>query len=332
MHPPSTTKSEILQKLVSARIEQAPPELRSWYGERGLRKQLSEFLDEDVDRTENQELAELFAHHCPVPGATASDYFNRWQPIRGLGWALIGIRFWSLDLDRPFVTVIASTELPSHQQVLAAAVEQLRHIYELFRPRHVRFFLPSHHPLQPTENGQYWEKRLLAAPIDDLLELPQPENYERVEIRRATDTINYPKYREAFAELLHSSPKHSEYTRLESEQDLAELARKGNLFEIVVDDSWAGTTAVDDDCEEGLKGYRMVEFLLKCDYRGKRLGTATQRHLVETLHREPGKRVLFGTIDARNQAPIRTARRLGRIDVGGYLWQTVDNVTDLGGV
>lgn len=329
MHRPSATKRDILQKLVTARVDQAPPELRSWYGERNLRRQLSESLEEDVDRTDNQELAELFAHHCPVPGARASDYFNRWQPIRGLGWGLVGIRFWSLDLNRPFITVVASTELPAHQQALATAVAELQHLYREFRPKHIRFFLPSHHPLQADGTGLFWEKRFLAAPIDKLLELPKPENFERVKLRPAT-TIDYPRYRRAFTELLRSSPKHAEYTRLESEQDLAELARDGNLFEIVVDERWAGTAAVDSDCEEGLKGYRMVEFLLTGDYRGQRLGTAAQRRLAEKLDRKSGRRVLFGSIDARNEAPIRTARRLGRIDIGGYLWQTIDNATDLG--
>lgn len=324
-------KRDILDKLVAAKLDQAALALKQWYGGRDLRKQFSEHLAEDIDRTDSRELAELFAHHCPVAGASPSDYRNRWQPIPALGWALIGIRFWSLDLDRPFITVVASTELPADQQALTTAALHLSHAYSMFKPKHVRFFLPAHHPLQPSGDQQFWEKRFLAAPINELLQQPLPENYQRVELRQAPETTNYPQYRQAYQELLHSSPEHSEYTRLESEEDLAELAQEGNLFDILVDGTWAGTAAVDTDGEEGLTGYRVVEFLLKGSFRGQRLGTAAQRHLAEKLQRQPEQQVLFGTIDSRNQAPRRTAKRLGRIDIGGYLWTTIDNTTTPGG-
>lgn len=256
MRSPNHSNREILDYFVTTRLGQAPPQLKGWYGEPTLRKQLSEALEEDVARLDSQQLAELFAHHCPIPEATVSDYYTRRHQLPGLGLALIGIRFWSLDLNRPFVTVIAAEELPNDQQALAAAAKRLHDEYHVFKSRHIRLLLPSNHDLQPEGQGQFWEKRFLAAPLAELLDQPLPQNYELVTLQQATDTSSYRAYQSAFEELLLSSPQHHEYTRLESEEDLAELAQAGTLFDILVDGSWAGIVAVDRQNEEGFEGYR----------------------------------------------------------------------------
>jgi DNA-binding transcriptional ArsR family regulator/GNAT superfamily N-acetyltransferase len=139
-------------------------------------------------------------------------------------------------------------------------------------------------------------------------------------LRRWQDSKSYPNYRNAFERLLRDQAQYREYTRLESEKDLVELAEAGNVFDIHVDDRWAGLTAVDEAGEEGLEGYLMNEILLDEHARGKRLASAVQRHLIEQL--PDRRRLLIGTIDSRNCAAIRAAARLGRSDVGGYFWSS----------
>jgi GNAT superfamily N-acetyltransferase len=313
-----TRNEEALGQLVRARLEQAAPKLHEWLERAVLKLGLERFLHEEFQRLTSSELAELFAYHCPVTGARPEDYKNRLLDLPVLGQTLTGIRFWSLNLDRPFVTVIASTWLPKNQQELREATDMLRSVYDVFRPRRLRLFLPPDSLLQPEIEGQFWEKRLFAAPISELVQRPTPSGYERVELRRWQGTHSYPKYRRAFEELTRKQPAFREYTRLESKETLAELDEAGHVYDVLVDDCWSGLTAVDEAGEEGVYGYLMIEILLDEHARGKRLASAVQRHLIEQL---PDKRrLLVGTIDSRNSAAIRAAARLGRSDVGGYFW------------
>ncbi|MEX2540804.1 MAG: GNAT family protein [Trueperaceae bacterium] len=318
----SADTGEVLERLVSAKLGQCDSILERWYGPAALRTQLAAWLSNEVERLDSEEFSNGFAEHCPVLGATPSDYRNRWLRVPGFGWALTGIRFWGLDLNRPFVAIVASTKLPTDQADLASAVASLRSVYSLFTPKHVRLFLPPRAPLQPVRTGQFWEKRFLAGRIGRLRSTPKPGGYDRLTLSAAPDTSFYPRYQKAFQDLLVTSPQHSEYTRLESEEDLAELTRHGRLFEIFADDRWAGVTAVDRECEEGLLGYWMVEIILESHARGRGLGAAVQRQLIEWLPSAPGE-TLFGTIDSRNLAAIAAASRVGRTDIGGYFWTPV---------
>lgn len=299
-------------------MDQASPALRAWFEPPVLRRGIEGFLTADVERLTSDELAREFAHSCPVPGAEPDDFKNRWLEVAGLGATLAGIRFWSLDLERPFVTVVASERLPRTPGDLADAAHALSEAFAQFSPKHIRIFLPYDAPLAPTGPEQFWEKRVLAAPLHELRTRPTPSAYDRVQLKPAADTSSYPRYRQAFEDLLEDSPIHREYTRMETEEDLADLAKAGTLFDVFVDGHWAGLTAVDEGNEEGVEGYRMIEILLARHARGQRLGGALQRRLLEALP-DPSK-LLLGTIDVRNVAAIRTAERVGRIDVGGYLW------------
>jgi hypothetical protein len=100
------SNDEALGQLVRARLEQAAPKLHEWLELPVLKYGLERFLHEEFRRLTSIELAELFAHHCPVAGARVEDYKNRLLDVPVLGEALIGIRFWGLNLDRPLLLVL----------------------------------------------------------------------------------------------------------------------------------------------------------------------------------------------------------------------------------
>lgn len=107
--------------------------------------------------------------------------------------------------------------------------------------------------------------------------------------------------------------------RKPGKKDLRSYLAEGTLFEVFVDDEWAGIVAAFQAAEKGVSGYCVGEIVLKREFRGKRLGLAVQRKFVEKLDETRG-RVLWGTIGAANTPAIRTAKRCGRVDVGGYYW------------
>ena len=308
----------MLDRLATARVEQASPVLVSMIGADALKASFVSHLAEDLKRLTNDELAEGFARHCPVDGAVPDDYKSRLLDLPGFGQSLVGIRFRGLDLARPFVTIAASEQLPNGQRELQLTLDAMADEFKVFAPKHVRVFLPSHSNLEPRRPGQFWEKRLLVGSVADMRQLPRPPGYDRLVLAPPTDDGWYTRYEAAFEGLVHAAPEYLEWTRLETQEDLADVLQEGTLFEVTIDGRWAGVTAVALDGIEGVDGYLMIEILLAEHARGKGFGAALQRRLVERLP-DP-EWLLLGTIDARNVAAIRAATAVGRVDVGGYLW------------
>ena len=86
---------------------------------------------------------------------------------------------------------------------------------------------------------------------------------------------------------------------------------------------------LDDSCGAlaavlGLKilaGFVVLEMLLAKLARGQGLGAAVQYRLSEALQASSAPEdVLYGTIGSNNPPMLKTAARVGRVDVGGWIW------------
>ena len=311
--------SALGESLVAAAVAAANPLLGQWYSQPELERNFAHALAGDLRRLESLELAEQFRHHCPVPGAEPEDYRNRLLELDGSGWALIGIRFRGLDLARPFIALVAASRPLAWPGELLSVADRAARAYALFRPKHLRIFVPSHLELDVDEvGGGYWERRLLAAPIATLQSLPKPDHYRRIMLVQAQDLGFYDGYRAAYEELLHESPGHAEYATAESAEDMQRYLDTGCVFEVYVDSEWAGIVGGFPEREQGLSGLTVAEMFLAGRYRGLGLGAAMQRRFLGELDSALG--LLWGAIDVRNVSALRTALRCGRVDVGGYLW------------
>lgn len=314
--------------LVDAAIASASPALKSWYSTAELRRNFTTFLTTDLKRLDDLELAARFQHHCPVPGAAPVDYQNRLLALEGSGWALVGIRFRGLDLARPFVDLRATSRPLRCPDELSAVADRAAEAYRLFEPKHVRAFSPSHEALDLGRlgRGAFWERRLLAAPISVMRDRPVPESYDRVTLERSKDLSFYDHYAAAYDELHSRYPEHRDYVTVESLEDMRYYLEVGQVFQVHVDARWAGVVGCYPYQEQGLGGVTVAEMFLDSEHRGRRLGAAVQRQFVEAVQAElapelaPELRLLWGSIDVRNVAAIRTALSCGRVDIGGYYW------------
>ena len=316
----SETAQAILEQIIDSKLAQASPLQRTWYTPETLRDLYQRDLRADIERVLSDELAKKFHHYCPVPGASDDDFKNRWLELPGLGRAIIGIRFWNLDLGRPFVAVTFSETLLQPGTDIGALKSAVAEVYGLFQPKHLRFFFPGHWRGDiSTWREAHWEKRYLAAPLREMCALPKPRNLGRLRLRQAADMTFYAAYADLYERRFAAFPLLREYTRTETEEAMAEYLQEGTLFEVEVDGAWSGIICVTRHVEQGLKGFLVVEMLLEPHLSGQGLGVAAQYRLAHALNAEEDD-VLFGTIDARNTATIKTARRSGRADVGGFLW------------
>lgn len=291
------------------------PQVRAWLGDEAVEQNLSEELESDLERLRNDELAAEFQRYCPVAGAGADDYKNRLLRAEGLE-LLTGIRFLGLDLGKPFVDVMYLSEPTLTPERLSQAQDAVRTEYAVFRPQRTRFYCPSHGPRYSAEG----DKRLLVAPLGVMVSSAQADPH--VTLRRASSLTFYPEYAAVYDELYAEHPELGDVVRVESEADMQGYLGAGHLFEIFVDDAWAGVTAVFRDANAGVGGFCVAETVLAGTFRGRGLGSAVQAGLAAGLLEGgagPGD-LLFGTIGEANLPARRAAEKAGRLDLGGHVW------------
>ena len=291
------------------------PQVYEWFGDETVERNLLEELEGDLERLRSDTLAAEFQHYCPVDGSTTDDYKNRLLTVGGLE-LLTGVRFLGGDLTRPFVDVLYTSEPTLTPERLDRVQNAVRTEYAVFKPERTRFYCPSHLPRYSAAG----DKRLLAAPLEVMVSKADAD--PRVTLRRADSLAFYSQYTTVYDELYAERPELREVVRVESEDDMQEYLEAGHLFEIFVDDVWAGVAAVYKDVNAGVGGFCVGEVVLAGAFRGKGLGSAVQGGLARGLL-EGGARpdnLLFGTIGEVNLPARRAAERAGRIDVGGHVW------------
>jgi len=314
LHTQPSQGAHLTETLLSYAQHKIHPLTRSWFSPNVIEENLRREIEGDLERLVSDDLAEGFKYHCPIPNTLASDYKNRLLDVDGLS-LLAGIRFLGGDLGRPFVGVLyQSTPLLEGAQ-LTALLRTLKDEFAVFNPKQAHFYRASH---LPSFLGVQGDKRFLAAPLRELKRRPLPDAFARISLQKAATLDFYPAYSAVYEQLHAEQPELKAVTRRESEEDLAAYHEEGTLFEVFVDGAWAGVIAVFRSVDIGLHGYCMGEIVLHKAYRGQMLGAAVQRHLIERL--DDRGEVLYGTIGANNTAALRTAQRVGRIDLGGHFW------------
>lgn len=199
--------------------------------------------------------------------------------------------------------------------------------FSVFKPKLARFCQPSHLEYQFL-NG-IGDKRFLAAPLSTMLELPKPENLDRIKLVRSQNLDFYPRYAAIFDQLYLERSWLAEVSRMETLEDMKSYLEEGVTFEVFLDGNWAGITSFDRSCEHGLSGWYTNEIVLEKHARGQGIGTSLQRIVAQTLlqHSQTTKNdLLWGTIGAVNMPMLKTATRAGRVDVGGWYWELLETL------
>jgi len=253
--------------------------------------------------------AEGYASVAPQIGQPSEAYFDRWVPLGSGGHVLVGPRYLGRDPNLPFVGVSASDRplLPSDRSSLITIA---RERFAPFKPGFVLVWSAGPIGSWP-ETGS--EMRQVVGSLEDLRRRVTPP---QLSMKPRVDTAFYDRYRQIHDTHVSKDPGHARHARCEDEADLKELAEQGLLFDVLVDDAWAGIAAAEPDDRRGVRGATVVELVLDHPFRGRGLG----RHLSALLARQlplSDKAFLMGTIHADNVAAYRSALGSGRLDVGG---------------
>ncbi|MDX2008350.1 MAG: GNAT family protein [Meiothermus sp.] len=304
----------LLEEFLGHALEQTHPLVRSAYTPAQLREHWRPEVETDAVEFFTDAFAEEFGGNCAALGLPAQMFKHRLLEAQGRR-LIAGIRFFGMDLGRPFVEVARISRPLESDREKEAITELLRREFASFKPQRWRVYQSAHLPYQFA--GCAGDKRYMLGFLEAIRQRPRPEGMDRLELCRARDLEFYPRYAAMYVQLFAERLWMPDVSRQESREDMAHYLETALVYEIFVDGQWAGVTVVSRSQDVGATGYYMIEIALEQAFRGAGLGVAVQRSLVELLE-DSGGDALFGTIGAVNAPMLRTAKRVGRTDVGGH--------------
>lgn len=276
------------------------------------RRVIARWLDEALDRIDDELFARRFATTCPVPGQPPAAYQHRLLTEPSSAPTLLaGIRFKGGDLAWPFVELMAWDRPVVGHRAWGRVRDRLATAFAPFAPRHLRVRWPAggRPPLPPGDLEP--DLRLVAERLASLRGRPRPWGEEALDVRVAGDLDFFDAYVAAHAAWRAQAGPLGAEVFPERRADLAHCLETGAVVCVFHGERWAGVMAAGRGADRALDGYCVHEILLDTPVRGRRRAAILQRRLVDLLP-DTGRDCLWGTIHHHNQPSLRTAARCGR--------------------
>lgn len=286
------------------------PLTRKWLPDSLRLELLAEEHEFDLQLATDLELARQRAEFLKV-GPPAEAYLNRWVTVSADLDAMLSIRFYGMDITKPFVDVSVGTR-PLQASDFADLKRVAVEVYGMFKPGKVRFFSAA--PAGAFA-GTTPDMRFLGAPLSQLRGREVPAGLTLAPTR---DLTHYAQAQAAYAAVDTAHPNHPTQAKLLSGDDLQECMEAGTMFDVLLDGIWSGYAATLPETKLGLPAQVVQELLLAPHARGRGLGQHLSPLMAQALPDDG--RVLIGTIHGENAGALRAALLAGRHDCGGYIW------------
>jgi hypothetical protein len=248
-----------------------------------------------------------------IPGTTPADYSEKVYEIQDGKKLIAGIRHLSGAKSHPFVHTFLSF-IPSASD-LAELKEFAATNFRVFTPRDVSFSVKTSAEAHLASLGNItFARRYVAGRISTIKAMPRPHEYGRISLEGAISEADFfAWYEAAYQEFHREQPQLRAWVPMTSLQDLRNCSEQGLLFIAKIAGQRAGLIAAQREPLLGLTGAYMTELLLLTPFKGKGLAPALQRKFVDELSSDI--EMIWGTIDAKNHASMKTALRIGRVAV-----------------
>ena len=318
--------ADLLSDMVAARLTWVAPRLRDWYDDDRLARQLADGLTVEAARVGDETFGTEFRDKVGIDASDDPlDWANRRVDLPAGGWAVVGIRFRSLDVTRPFVDVVATTEPPTPDGLATVAAAVLPG-FSSFHPLCLRVDAPDPAGLVARLAGDARfgagcsvDQYVVAGVVDELRGRPRSPSYDDVALRPGDAAALAERAAEIYAELGRRNPGLRMWATAEDADSLRDCADQGLLFEALLDGEPAGVVAAVRDDAHGMSGFSVEELCLDADVHGRGLASGLVQRLVDELPAADGD-VLWGTIHPDNAPSLRNALSVGREVAGGYVW------------
>lgn len=300
-------------------VANAPAIAREALGVACAEQSVTEALLSTVRERSDLGWADGYRRACPVAGLPAGAYRLREVSLRCGARVLAGIHFYAGDTTRPFVGVLAQTrELTPTERT--DATRALCAEFAAFAPAAAWWWVAGEEATRGSDPGVVDDQRLLVGIVSELVRGDAEPHGLAFGFRRDDTGASFDAYVALFDAFLAAHPCWRGGALQRSERDdYMRCASAGGLFVAEHEGRVAGVFAARPGEVRGIPGWLVEEMLLGDALRGRGLATRLQRAALAELDTSHAPLIL-GTINARNEPSLRTARRVGRRDVGGWVF------------
>jgi hypothetical protein len=319
---------DLAEDLARARLGWVSPRLREWYDDARLQRQLATGLADEAERFEAADFGAGFRDQV-ANGASDDplDWANRLVVLRDGGWVVTGIRFRALDVKRPFVDVVATTEPPTPDG-LATVAAAVVPAYAPFGPLCLRFDVPDPAGLVERLGSDdrfggtcSVDQYVVAGQVAALRARQRAESYGDISLRAGAADELAERAAAIYDELGRRNPELGMWASPEDAESLAACAEEGLLFDVLRSGEPVGVVAAIREDAHGMSGFCVQELCLAAGSQGRGLAAGVLQRLADELPAGDGD-VLWGTIHPDNTPSLRNSLSVGREVVGGLAWVT----------
>jgi len=305
------------ERYVAWAIDGVPLIAKATVGEAVVARCVADTLRGTIRQRTDPDWAEAYRQACPAPGVGAEVYRLRELALDSEARVLAGIHFYGGDVTKPFVGVLAQTRQLTTEERLAAT-GPLCDAFAAFAPAAVWWWVAGH-PTTPAAGRVVDDQRLLLGSIPELVGQGGEPGDAPFRLRRDETAASYDAYVRLFEAFVAANQSWRGRLARSERDDFEACAGAGGLFVVEHGGRMAGIFAARPAEVHGIPGWLVEEELLGDALRGRGLAPTLQRMALARLDTSAHPLVM-GTIHAANAPSLRTARRVGRSDVGGWVF------------
>lgn len=271
----------------------------------GLKKEIASDLDHLAELSLPEVYIERF-NYFKLDGTTAKDFRERILEVEKDKFIMAGIRFRGLNVNRPFISIVANFAITSDR--LLGLAQLIKKEFSIFKPIAFQFHLPSEVELIAPELGI--DRYTIAGTLENIIEHKTPERIETVEIFELSNTEFYDDYLNEYKIFHEKNHNLKDEVKPESLEDFKEAIDNQLLYKVIIENKHAGIIAGSAFNYYGIEGVCILEEILYDSFKGKGHGVYLQKEFAKKLR---GRyQLLWGTISSLNQPSLKTALRNGR--------------------
>ena len=308
------------EPFVAWAISGVPEIANATLGESVVARGVAETLRGTIRQRTDPGWAEGYRQALTVPDVEADAYLLRELALDGGARALVGIHFYGGDVAKPFVGVLAQTRALTAEERLVAS-DVLCDAFSAFGPAAVWWWVAGDSDVDASIGADRFvaDQRLLIGAIPELV-CDRGEAAEAPFVLQRDETgASFEAYARLFDAFVAAHPVWRGRLARSDRTDYEACAGAGGLFIVEHGGRMAGVFAARPGEVHGIPGWLVEEELLGDALRGRGVAPVLQRMALERLDTS-ARPLVLGTINVANAASLRTALRVGRSDVGGWVF------------
>ncbi|MEL5848079.1 MAG: hypothetical protein U7M05_01785 [Candidatus Igneacidithiobacillus chanchocoensis] len=279
--------------------------LYDYYDYDALRNSISSWLIQQLKCTYDRSYAQLFSKNIDISGVKERDYLQKLL-LCGDGIILAGIRFYNLDIKKPFVDIVAFSGSFDWSECKRLIKQQ----WAMFNPERIRILHHNNHKVNIDCSLNELDQTVHIGKLRDVIKY---QSYSNIELVRSLD----PAKTACFVNECYQMIYNQGYVRTKATpanlDELSDCLINGTLHEAYLDNKMIGVFATRWGNIDFIEGHVVIEEVIHPSFHG--MGIAKQIQATVALKIYESKNAnnnLIGTIHEKNIASQKTATGVGR--------------------